>query len=453
MPGKPPMINADRHDVREPTSITRDSAAEHYGELWSQHSLEVFKWNMNQDSPGTMRQWAAMTSSMNCLLRHPLSEQFTSKKVVTKYRELKASNGFEDIADLDYEPNIIYAQPKVQIDLKFWRNNPQVQLSDDNPLQVVRNNFQEWRQRLHNKYKEFWSMGENEKLLHNTIESLVSSPKIFFIRLAATMNEKCQFPQGLQSVEVIELKRKCWEIHNMASKLMVSILGDNNSAKQFHYSGVESREDKSRMAEHEYIHGQCKFLPTPLKSPSKSSVLQNEIVNITLLNKLADFGIIAGCLNESDGGDGKIVGDSVVSNSYSCYEYSTETPYDGKPNTIGSLRLIKEYQKCPKKTYDDGKPIPHWFCFFCHQWIQPQNMKNHTIGHLRVNISCSDQDCKRTFRSNEAMEHHFKMSHILVRCIGKHEKFVKVNSMSLFTFRKFHLPAHHPSELKNRNVT
>lgn len=193
-------------------------------------------------------------------------------------------------------------------------------------------------------------------------------------------------------------------------------MGDNDSNKQFHYSVVVSRDETDRMAEHEYNHGECNFFATPFRSPSKPTVVLNEIVNISLLKTLSNFGVVAGCLKNSDGSDGKICGESVASSSYSCYEYFTESPYAARPNIVGSMRCIKEYQKCPKKTDANGNPIPHWFCALCYQYIIPKNMKQHTEGHLRENISCDDPKCNRTFRSREVMEYHYKMSHIMIKC-------------------------------------
>jgi hypothetical protein len=266
------------------------------------------------------------------------------------------------------------------------------------------------------------------------------------------LGQQGSFPPGLTSIESGEVMRKSWELYSMASDLLSDIINDPNSTEKFHYTGVVGRDETLRQAEHQYLHGSCQFYPKPYRTVNKKEVLRNEIVNISVLDKLAELKIIAGCLNQSAGGDGSVVRDSYVSDQYTCYEYHTRTPYEGKPNSVGLLKYLKYYKKCPKITDKNGKHQLYWFCAMCYKWLLPSSMKSHISTHFAFNVPCSNENCKRMFRNKEIMEYHVKMAHVFYVCTEKHFRQVGNAAMNLYTFRNYHLPIHHDKEIKKWNV-
>lgn len=395
-----------------------------------------------------MNEWLKLSVKMNCLFRHPSQTQFTPKLILEKHKEIEANNGYEDIVLIAKEPQEKFPPPKVKMNMQAWKEKKSKASKD---LQSKRESFLSDCERLQKKYSEFWS--KNDKIFREESANLNTNPSLYFMELTSKLNEKCVFGRQITSLPVSEVKRKCWEENEMSHKVMTSILNDDKSHHRYHYGGVQGRADeKDRMAEHEYNHGCCVFFPSPLKTSSKKEVLIAEIVLISLLKSLESYRIIAGCLNNSDGGDGKITGENFQSNSYTCYEYFTETPNSKQPNAMGSLRMIKEYQKCPKNLEKDGDPTIYWFCYHCFKWILPKNMQSHTETHLRENFPCSEPTCKRMFRTAEVAEYHYKMNHIMVKCTAKHKGFFK-NNMSIQTFRNYHLSSFHSFELENRPVS
>lgn len=89
------------------------------------------------------------------------------------------------------------------------------------------------------KYETFWKTDQNEQVLRDGLEQLDRPDKNYFVRLTTFVAARCTYPRGRNgSLEVLEVMRKCWEIHPMADDMRESILKDKQSDFKSYYTGI-----------------------------------------------------------------------------------------------------------------------------------------------------------------------------------------------------------------------